>query len=324
MLSVNLEKPQTENQNSDPLVWDVAILGAGPSGLTAAIYASRSLLKTLVLEKMGSGGQAAITAHIENYPGFPDGVNGFDLSQKMEEQAKNFGARFEYAVVEGFDKGPDGIFTVKTDGKPFRARSLIISTGASSKKLGVKGEEQYIGRGISFCATCDASFYKGKTVAVIGGGDSALDEALYLTKFAEKVYIVHRRDELRAEKILQKRARENPKIELILESVVDEVLGETKIQRLRIRNVKTGGMSEIPVDGMFEYIGLAPNTDNIPVDKDASGYVITNNKMETSVAGVLACGDCRNTALRQVATAVGDGAVAAFYAGKYLENLEHA
>ncbi len=304
--------------------YDLIILGAGPSGLTAAIYGSRALLSTLVIEKLGSGGEMAITNLIENYPGFPDTVNGFELSQKMEEQARKFGAEFELNYAEKIEKDSGtGLFIIHAEEAVYKARSVIISTGSKPKKLGIKGEENFIGHGISFCATCDAAFYRDKKVAVIGGGDSAMDEGIFLTRFASKVIIIHRRDELRAEKLLQKRAFENPKIEFIWNSVVEEVIGDNKLRKLKLRNVKDGSISNIEVDGMFLYIGFNPSTEMFEeVEKDEWGYIITDEMMRTNIEGLFAAGDCRKTPLRQISTAVGDGAVAAYTARKYIEDLK--
>lgn len=306
------------------ILYDTVILGAGPAGLTAAIYTSRAMISTLVLEKLGSGGQLAITDNIENFPGFPDGINGFVLSRKIEEQAKKFGAHFENAEIKRIDKDKtSNTFQIEADGASFQSKSIIIATGAKPRRLGIKGEDTFIGRGVSFCATCDGAFYRNKVVAVVGGGDSAMDEGLFLTKFAEKVYIIHRRDALRAEKILQKRAFDNPKIEFIWDSIVEEVVGEDKIKQLKIKNVKDNHISLLDVDGMFLYIGLLPNTDIFEgVQKDEQGYIITDEFMKTNVAGIFAAGDCRRPVFRQVATAIGDGAVAAQSVRKYLEEMK--
>lgn len=320
MLGLNIDKSILQ-ESVKTQVYDIAIVGAGPAGLTAAVYTSRGLCSTVLIEKLGSGGQAAITDHIENYPGFPDGINGFELSQKMEEQATRFGSKFEFSEINKITKDEyTRLFTIHGEDKSIQAKAVIIATGTSSRMLGVKGESDFMGRGISTCATCDAAFYREKVVAVIGGGDSAVDEGLYLTKFAKKVIVIHRRDSLRAVKILQKRAMENPKMEFIWDTVVEEVLGENKIQKLKLRNLKTGVESILEIDGMFLYIGLDPNTVFLDLaNKDEQGYVITDEAMRTNVPGLFAAGDCRKTFLRQVATAVGDGAVAAVSAQKYLE-----
>lgn len=322
MLEIKLDLPVSGN--NDKTIYDVAIVGGGPAGLTAAIYTSRALLNTIVFEKLGTGGQAAITDHIENYPGFPEGINGFELSQKMEEQAKNFGAKFEFSEINKIEKDfTKNCFTLYSGNKEFFAKTVIIATGTTPKRLNVKGEEEFWGRGISTCATCDAALYKDKVVAVVGGGDSALDEGLFLTRFVKKLYIIHRRNELRAVKILQKRAMENPKIEFILNSVVEEIIGENKIQKVKIKNVNTGETSFLDIEGLFIYIGLEPNTKMIEhINKDETGYIITNENLETNIPGLYAAGDCRYKTLRQVSTAVGDGALAAHNAEKYLEHLE--
>jgi thioredoxin reductase (NADPH) len=310
----------------ETLVYDVAIIGGGPAGLTAGIYSARALLKTVVFEKLGCGGQLAITDRIENYPGFPEGINGFELSNKMKEQAENFKVKFEFLEVESLIKDENSnCFLIKCGNKNFMAKAVIFATGSTSKRLNIPGENEFWGRGISSCATCDGALFKDKVVAVVGGGDSALDEGLFLTKFAKKVYIIHRRNELRAAKILQLRAMNNPKIEFIFDTVVEEVIGENKLKQLKLKNLKTGDISYLEVDGMFIYIGLLPNTELLKGFSgvlDENGFVITNEKMETNVSGLFAAGDCRNKILRQVATAVADGAIAAYSAEKYLEKLE--
>ncbi|URA09320.1 thioredoxin-disulfide reductase [Thermospira aquatica] len=321
MLQIHLST--SENQTSSD-IYDVIIIGSGPAGMAAAIYTGRSLLKTLMLEKIGSGGQAALTELIENYPGFPHGINGYELSQKMEEQAKNFGTSFDYAEVQKVTQDETGIFHVFTESREFLSKTVIIATGASPKKLGVPGEEKFIGRGISFCATCDASFYKDKVVAVVGGGDSAVEEGMYLTKFAKKVYLIHRRDQLRAAKIVQKRAFQTPGMEFIWDTVVEEIKGENFVEALKLKNVKTNETSWLEVNGVFLYIGLLPNTNFIEgVEKDEQGYIITDEMMRTNIPGLFAAGDCRHTPLRQVITAASDGAIAAYAVEKYLETLPH-
>ncbi len=320
MLKLEIDTGQSAVVNTDT-VFDTVIVGAGPAGLTAAIYSSRALLSTLVIEKLGSGGQAMVSDLIENYPGFHEGINGFDLSKRMEDQAKKFGAGFESDEIHSIEKtaGSD-TFILKGQSRLFRAKSIIITTGSMSRLLGIKGEDRYMGRGISTCATCDAALYRKKKVAVVGGGDSAITEGLFLTRFADKVTVIHRRDELRAEKILQKKAFENPKMDFIWDSVVTEVIGDEKIRSIRIRNVKTGAESGLEIDGLFIYIGHVPNTALVDVKKDHDGYIITDELMQTTIKGVFAAGDCRKTPLRQISTAVGDGAIAAYMAEDYLEN----
>lgn len=306
-------------------IFDVAILGAGPSGLTSAVYTGRAMLKTVLVEKLGAGGQAALSDNIENYPGFPEGIVGYDLTVKMEEQAKKFGTQFEYGNVVSLsrDSGTK-LFEVKTEDAVFHAKTVIVSTGVSPKHLGVPGEENLIGKGISFCATCDGAFYRNKVTAVVGGGDAAVGEAVFLTKFASRVYIVHRRDELRAAKTVQDRAFANPKIEIVWDSVVESVKGADKVEGLVLKNVKTGAISELAVDGIFLFVGGLPNTAFLDASlKNETGFVVTDEEMRTKTPGLFAAGDCRVKKFRQVATAVGDGAQAAWSAEKYLEENFH-
>lgn len=300
-------------------VYDVIIIGGGPAGLTAGLYASRAKLKTILLEKGLAGGQIATTEQIENYPGFSSGA-GYELTAIMEEQAKGFGLEIDMAEVTGVQlTGPEKIIT--TNQGEYRARAVILAPGSSSQKLNVPGEDEFTGRGVSFCATCDGPFYEGLTVMVVGGGDAAVEEAVYLTRFAQKVYIVHRRDALRATKVVQERAFANEKIEILWDSVVTEIKGNEILEQVVIKNVKDGHTTPVTVDGLFIYIGFVPNTAFLDgqVQMDERGYIITNDRMETSVPGVFAAGDCRQKLLRQVVTAAGDGATAAFAAEKYLE-----
>jgi thioredoxin reductase (NADPH) len=302
---------------------DLIIVGGGPAGLTSAIYSARALIDTIVIEKMLPGGQPILTTFIENYPGFPDGISGPEFAERLETQARRFGAKIivSQPVVE-VSKVEDG-FEVKTEGDSFWGRAVIIATGTSPRKLGVPGEDTFTGRGVSYCAVCDGAFYKDKVVAVVGGGDSAIVEAIYLTRFASKVYVIHRRNQLRAERILQERAFSNPKISFIWDTVVQSIEGEKKVELLRLKNVKTGEISEIYTDGVFIYIGSIPNSSMVKglVELDENGFIITDNLMRTSVPGIFAAGDVRNTTFRQLATAVGDGAIAANTAEKYLGEL---
>ncbi|HHW54957.1 MAG TPA: thioredoxin-disulfide reductase [Firmicutes bacterium] len=303
-------------------VYDVVIVGGGPAGLTAGIYVARSKLKAILLEKGLPGGQIATTEHIENYPGYTAGA-GYELTAIMEEQAKGFG--LEIAMAEGTGVqlgGPEKIIT--TNQGEYRARTVILAPGSSPRKLDVPGEKEFIGRGVSYCATCDGPFYEGLTVMVVGGGNAAVEEANYLTRFAQKVYIVHRRDALRATKVVQERAFANEKIEILWDSVVAEIRGNETLEQVLIKNVKTGQITPVTVDGLFVYIGFIPNTAFLKgqVEMDEAGYIITNDRMETSVPGVFAAGDCRQKLLRQVVTAAGDGAIAAFAAEKYLEEQQ--
>lgn len=308
--------------NEERAVYDVIVIGAGPGGLTAALYASRSNLSTLILEKGLPGGQMNNTAEIENYSGF-NTIMGPDLSMKMYEGAKQFGAEHVYGDVKDIiDHGHEKEVVVSD--KSYRAKSVIISTGAEHKKLGVKGEAELNGRGVSYCAVCDGAFFKNKHVVVVGGGDAAVEEGTYLTQFASKVTIVHRRDELRAQKILQDRAFKNEKVDFVWDSVVEEIVGEDMVSGVQLKNVKTGDVSTLDADGVFIYIGLLPNSDSfssLPISNE-EGWIETDAQMMTAVPGIFAVGDVRDTVLRQVATAVGDGSVAGNAAYQYVEELK--
>ncbi|NYE56810.1 thioredoxin-disulfide reductase [Carboxydothermus ferrireducens] len=298
---------------------ELVIIGGGPAGLAAAIYGARAALNPLVLERGVPGGQAATTEWIENYPGFEDGIGGFELMVHMQRQAEKFGAEFKNADVTGIKK-ENGVFILNTSTGEIAAKTVIIATGAEPKELGVPGEREFRGRGVSYCATCDGNFFRGKTVAVVGGGDSALEEAIYLTKLVEKVYLIHRRDGFRAAKVIQERAKANPKIEFVLNTVVEEIAGERKVEKVIVKNVQTGEKSEIPVDGVFIYVGLKPNTAFLEGFLELeNGYIKTDENMATAIPGLFAAGDVRLKDLRQVVTAVADGAQAAVSAEKYLE-----
>ncbi|MCR5265015.1 MAG: thioredoxin-disulfide reductase [Cyanobacteria bacterium RUI128] len=303
--------------------FDTVILGGGPAGLSAGIYMARSNVKTAIIDISMLGGQPSNYLEIENYPGFPI-IGGYDLMEKFEEHADKFGVeKFPMQEIKSVDlvSNPKVIETLEGT---FKAKSVIIACGAQNRKLGVKGEEEFLGRGVSYCAVCDGAFYQGKTVVVAGGGNAAVEEGAYLTKFADKVYIVHRRNELRADRIVQERAFANDKIEFVWDSVIKEIQGENTVSNIVIENVKTGEISNIKADGIFPYIGFTPNIKEIngQVEQDSNGFIITDETMKTSVDGVFAIGDVRKTPLRQVITAAADGAVGAVYAGKYLEFLE--
>jgi len=301
--------------------YDLVIIGAGPAGLTAGIYAARARMKVLLLEKAVPGGQILVTDWIENYPGFPEGISGYDLAEKMRVQAEDLGLEIQTAQVHSLNLSADTKEIVLKD-RTIGTKSLIIASGASPKKLGI-GEDKYMGKGISFCATCDAPFFKDKTVVAIGGGDTAVQEAIFLTKFAKKVFLVHRRDELRATKILQERALANDKIEFVWDSVVTGVDGLFGIENVHVKNLKTDEKATIKADGCFIWVGILPNTEflNGAVKTDEFGFIAADANMQTSVPGVYVAGDVRDTPLRQIATAVGDAAIAAVNAEHYIENL---
>ncbi len=304
-------------------VENMIILGSGPAGLAAALYAARAELAPLVLSGMELGGQAAITNVIENYPGFPDGVGGAELGGLFQKQAEHFGARIVMDSATSVDLSSSP-FLVTTYSQQYRTKSLIIATGASPVHLGVPGENEFIGLGTSYCATCDGYFFRDKKVVVVGGGDSALEEALFLTRYAASVTVIHRRDSLRAGAILQKRAKENPKISFIWDTVVRSIEGEGKVQAVRLNNIKTGVESLLKTDGVFIFIGHHPNTvlftDQLKLS--SGGYIEADNKMQTSVMGVYAAGEAMDPNYRQVITSAGMGAAAAIQAAKYLETLE--
>ena len=298
---------------------DIIIIGGGPAGLTAAIYAARAGLDIILIEKMFSGGQIATTDTLENYPGFPEPVNGVDFSMALDQQARNFGVEIiNEEVMDYHLTGP--VKKVTTTGGVYTSYTVILATGANPRLLGVPGEDKYRGRGVSYCATCDGSFYRDKTVAVIGGGDTACEDAQYLSNLSKKVYLIHRRDELRAAHMIAQRVLTNPKIQILWDSTVDKIEGQDKATDITIRNKHNGETKKIDVDGVFVAIGVIPNTENIKnnVKLDEGGYIITDVHMATNVLGVFAAGDARNTPLRQVVTACSDGAIAAESAREYL------
>lgn len=304
-------------------IYEVIIIGGGPAGLTAGLYTSRARLNTLLIESALLGGQMTTTEMIENYPGFPQGVSGDELSHLMEEQAKRFGMETVTQEVVKVTLEGDLKF-VQTHESTYHCDALIISTGTEYRKLGVPGESEYTGKGVSYCATCDGAFFQDNQVVVVGGGDSALTEALFLTKFIKELTIIHRRDALRGAKIYQERVFANQKIKFLWNSVVQEIRGDSVVRSILVKNVKTGELIEHNTEGVFLFVGLSPRTQFLKdlVTLDEAGYIITNEDCETSVKGILAAGDCRKRLLRQIATAVGDGATAAFAAEKYLETKE--
>jgi thioredoxin reductase (NADPH) len=299
--------------------YDVVIIGGGPAGLTAGLYASRAKLNSLLVEKELVGGQIANTERVENYPGFPEGISGFELGQLMHQQATKYGLNTLLAEVIGIELQNKQKVVTTTEGD-FIAEAVIIAGGSERQKLGIPGEEKFIGKGVSYCATCDAAFFREQPVAVAGGGDAAITEALHLAKFASKVTVIHRRNQLRASLILQEKAFSQPKIEVLWNSIVEKIEGGDLVKRIRLRQVKSGEESALEVAGIFISIGLKPNTNYLKgiLPLDVTGHIITDEKMETKIPGIFAAGDIRYNSARQVITAAGDGATAAIYAEKFI------
>ncbi|MFH1287608.1 MAG: thioredoxin-disulfide reductase [bacterium] len=303
--------------------YQIVILGAGPAGLTAGIYTSRAFLSTLILESIAPGGQAATTDIIENYPGFPDGIKGPDLMNNMEKQAKHFGAKIEFGQMSDIkNKDAKEKIIVLEDGTNIQCNAIIIACGAKPNELGVPGEKKFRGKGVSYCATCDGAFFKNKDIMVVGGGDAALEEAIFLAKFTNKVFLIHRRDQFRGAKILQERVSREPKIKVILNSVVKEIIGNNQVEKIKTENVLTKETSFLNCSGIFIYAGNKPNTDLLKniVQTDGKEYILTTDDMKTNVLGIFAAGDVRKKFLRQVVTAVGDGATAAMAAEKHINS----
>ncbi len=321
-MEFNLSK--ISGSDGDPnKVEKMIIIGAGPAGLSAALYAARAELEPLVLTGMSLGGQASLTHMIENYPGFPEGVGGAELGELFQKQAERFGARFEFdSVTEvDFSKTP---YSVRTYGQEYRTDTVIISTGASPVYLGIPGEKEMTGKGVSYCGTCDGWFFKDRDIVVVGGGDSALEEGIFLTRFAKSVTIIHRRDELRAGKILQSRAFNNPKIEFIWDTVVEKINGDNSVESVLLKNVKTGETTNHPTEGVFVFIGHTPNTDLFKgqLDMDENGYLEVDSKMQTKKLGIYAAGEVMDSSFKQVVTSAGWGAAAAIQATRFLEERE--
>ncbi len=299
--------------------YEVVIIGGGPAGLTAGIYTARNRLNGLLIEKGGIGGLMVNAEQMENYPGFPEGISGFELGELMHKQALKYGLEISLAEVSGIEL-QEKQKVVKTTQGNFIAGAVIIAGGSERSKLGVPGEEKFTGKGVSYCATCDAAFFNEQTVAVVGGGNAAISEALHLAKFASRVVVIHRRDQLRAARILQERAHSEPKVEFLLNNIVEEIEGQDLVERIRLQHKVTGEKSTLDVSGVFISVGQKPNTDYLKgiVPLDARGYIITNDKMETEIPGILAAGDIRGSSIRQVIAAAGDGATAAIYADRFL------
>ncbi|PLX81017.1 MAG: thioredoxin-disulfide reductase [Desulfuromonas sp.] len=305
--------------------FDVVIIGGGPAGLTAGLYSSRAKLRTLLVERMIMGGQVMTTTKVENYPGFPGGIDGPDLMIRFQEHCQEFGLETTTGEVSGL-RDEDGIKVLTVDDREIRGRAVIITTGAEPAKLNIPGEQEFTGRGVSYCATCDGAFFREQDVAIVGGGDTAVEEALFLTRFARKVYIIHRRDELRATKVLQDRAQANDKIEFLWNSSIQEVVGDNSgMTSVTLADTQNDSTRELPLHGLFIAIGVTPKAHFLTevLDLDPDGHILTDAECRTSMPGVFAAGDVRKKILKQIATAVGDAAVAAIMAEKYLDNFEN-
>lgn len=300
-------------------MYDIIIIGGGAAGLTAGLYGGRAGLKTLIIEKMFAGGQAATTYEVDNYPGFHETISGAELAMKMENHAKKFGAEIVMADVIDIDVDSQ-IKTVKTSKETYQAKTIILALGANPRELGLDKEKKFRGAGVSYCATCDGAFYRDRIAAVVGGGDTAVEDAIFLSRFCTKVYLIHRRDQLRAVKVLQDAAFKNDKIEFVWDSTVEEILGEEVVEGIRVKNVKTNEEKELKVDGVFVAVGVVPNTDLVKgkVNLTNRGYIVTDDTMQTNKQGVFAAGDCREKILRQVVTAAADGATAVYAAERYI------
>lgn len=303
-------------------VYDVIIIGGGGAGLTAALYTSRANLSTALFEKLSPGGQIALTNEVENYPGFPEGITGPEISERMEAQAKKYGTEVLYKEIKSIRRDEE-VFELTTVSETYQTKAVILASGASFRMLGVSRERELTGRGVSYCATCDGAFFKGKEIVVVGGGDSALQEGLFLTTFATKVYVVHRRDKLRASPILQDRAKNHPKIQFIWDTVVEKIIGDKKVEGVVLKNLKTGEVQNFRTDGVFIFIGHDPNTSFLKgfVELNPQNYVVTGDSLATTVPGVFAAGEVRAGAVKQLVSACGEGCEAALAAQHYLDDL---
>lgn len=307
---------------SEDILYDCIIVGGGPAGLTAGLYCARAKMNTLLFEKGTLGGQIAITDLVENYPGFPEGISGKELTKRFKEQAERFGLHILRKEVSKLERAGREVFLHLRTGELVRSKTVILAVGSNPRRLGVPGEEEFLNRGVSYCATCDGALFEGVPIAVVGGGDSATQESLFLTRFASRVYLVHRRDQLRAQKHLQEKVFSNPKITFVPNKVVEEIRGGDFVEKLLLRDIKDNSLSELPVEGLFIFIGLEPNTGFLKgsLELDDNGYIITDERMRTSMEGVFAAGDCRSGATGQVAVAVGEGCIAAIEAERYIED----
>jgi thioredoxin reductase (NADPH) len=304
-------------------MYDIIIIGGGPAGLSAGLYAARARYKVVVVEKLGTGGQMMLTDHIDNYPGFPDGVSGFELQDRMLKQAQKFDLEVHSAGITGIERKKDTFYLTTEDNRQIAGKSVIIASGAKHRTLGIPGEGKFASKGVSYCGTCDGPFFRDKDVVVIGGGDTALTEALFIAKFAKSVKIVHRRNRFRAVKALVEECTQNEKIEFVFNSTVSEISGDERVNAVILKDVESGEEKTISTDGVFIFIGLLPNTDF--VDKqllDEENYIVTTQKMETQIPGMYAAGDVRSGAFRQIICAAADGAKSAQYAGEYIDELK--
>ena len=303
---------------------DAVVIGLGPAGMTAALYLLRAKMDILCFEKMAFGGQINLTDRIENYPGFPGSISGYELAQLFKKQLDNFSPQVTYQEVIEIEKEESGVLTIKTSSSEVKAQSVIVAAGAYPMRLGIKGEEHFTGRGVSYCATCDAMFFKGKTIAVIGGGNSAIEEAIYLSKFVKKIYLVHRRNRLRADKILQERITALKNIEFVFSNIVEEIKGGEKVASILVKNLESQKIEEITLDGVFIFAGYTPNTEFLKdfLQLDSDGYIVAEKNFETEVKGVFTCGNVRRGSLKQVVSACGEGASAAVRCLGYVEKIK--
>jgi len=301
---------------------DVAVIGLGPSGMTAALYLARFKLDVICFEKTSPGGQIVMTDRIENYPGFPDGISGYELAELFKKQLQAYPVEIKSEEVLAIKR--EDVITINTSSSDYQVRSVIISTGAYPRRLGIKGEEHFTGRGVSYCATCDANFFRGKKVAVLGGGDSAVEEAIFLSKFVKKLYLIHRRDRLRAVDVLKERIEAISNVEFVLDSVINEIGGDSKVEFVNVKNLKTESSKRVDLDGVFIFAGYTPNAQFLKdfLQLDSGGYIITKEDFQTSVEGIFSSGDVRSSSLKQVISASGEGADAAVRVSKYLDNIK--